>query len=295
MEADWAEKFYDTLRLGEDIYTYLQLRKPSDGEIFISPFGIGDVVWVCTYARQYKRKLGYDNILLVAREYACAAAKLFPDIDDVMALDERQNDALKKYIATKGLYYENGIRYAHFHAVMHPESLDLDFHERNFLEAYDHSIGIRRDDILSQMEIPNPIDDERAKVIKDSILLVPKAFSTGMLQADFWRAMAERMQSLGYKVFTNDDGHTEAIPKTELFRASIEEIASYAKYFKAILAVRTGLCDLLAMTEANLHVIYLNQGGMDFFSLQMLVNNPKVREYVYAPAIQEQILHDMNL
>lgn len=115
-----------------------------------------------------------------------------------------------------------------------------------------------------------------------SVILTPMAHSVQVINQNFWKSLARKLSSLGYKVFTNISSEQEsAIEGTTPLLCSLGEIIDIAKYCGYVIGVRNGLMDLISLSSCQIIALYNADDVMrDFFDItQNNKNNPYTCQY----------------
>ena len=171
-----------------------------------------------------------------------------------------------------------------------------------------HMLDIPEDYVVHPQRMI-PFDDGNDSELRDmfskAVLFCPTMQTQqGYLPEEVYDRLVKYYTDAGYQCYTNYNGfdYERMLNNTTPLASSLQEFSVIAPYFKQVIAVRSGACDLLAQTEANLSVLYhpsdtLNAknvcatpseiGQMTMFGL---VNRKRMSEYVYLPGKEEEFI-----
>ena len=155
----------------------------------------------------------------------------------------------------------------------------------------------------------NPIDDpdfkKHSDLFHNAVLFIPAAQSTALIPNKFWNLLNQKYQHLGIKTFTNYNGleYEQMIPGTLPISTSISDLARIAPYFRQVIALRSGACDLIAQTTANLSILYnqeilngavvLEPNDIKWDSIHKLVNRENLHSYQYLPNLENKLIDNL--
>ena len=218
-------------------------------------FSFGDTLLLCSLIRTYKQKTGVEKVTVILHENQSQIADMFKSIDNVIISDAIIDSLNTFSIINKKWYFENYI-YGYFQNDICGEwDLTALNYKGNMLDAFGTLVlGLSEDnspESLSTSSINNPLEC-RSKYM----VIMPYANSMKKLPVSFWESLVKRANSLGYNVYTNGVGPSEkAIVGTNLISYSFFETIKICSDALVTVSLRSGMCDLLAMTSANLIVI----------------------------------------
>lgn len=89
----------------------------------------------------------------------------------------------------------------------------------------------------------------------NTIIVMPHESSARRLPLSFWEELCREL-SKNYTVYTNTKDETETpIKGTSAVSESLKDMTNICEQCFAVISIRTGMCDLLAFTKANLIVL----------------------------------------
>ena len=264
IRMDWLKRIYESSKVGEEVYQLLTKKAGRGIGVIYSPSNVEDIFWLTALAEEYKKRYKYKHLLFTARERQADVLARFPGIDGTIPLNDDLNLCLRYYIMVQRLYYANDIRYGHF-------LTDLTWEPPYFIHClpcessrlkhmWDTVLGLPYNTKKSTPAIDKIADDVKGNLRK-AILMMLGSFTIRGIPAVLWRKLAYELQKRGYEVYTNYSGlpYDIMLENTNKLETSLREIAAVSLYFKSIIGIRSGICDLLSMTGCSLNVLYLSQ------------------------------------
>ena len=220
------------------------------------PASIGDTLYTAAFVRAYKAEKNVNRICLILKKSHRELGALFPAVDEILVSDEfveilyrysiyTQTWRLKNYIYG---HFKKNLRFEHY-----PEYKREDC--RLILPRYRHLI-LNLPESAKPEGIVWKADTRQMEKRKTDIVIMPYAKSAIMLPESFWEELVRRLKREGYFVYTNIGGEKEkAIWGTTPMSESLLDTARFCEMCGAVISLRSGLCDLLGFTQANLIVI----------------------------------------
>lgn len=224
----------------------------------LCPAGIGDTLYIAAFAKAVKVcHAEINKVCLITKESHACIGGLFEGVDEVIASDCLTEQMDLYSIATKTWYLKNYI-YGHFKKNL-CQTLDSEWYcdtDKNMISFYKRKIlKIPKSAEPEKMILPDTGKD-RAFQKEKAVVLMPCAATVPLLSIDFWNELADRIRLQGYTVYTNVKDNTEApIYGTHPLSESIADTAAICSHVHAVIALRSGMCDVLAMTSAPLIIL----------------------------------------
>lgn len=228
------------------------------------PASIGDTIYVAALVRAYKEKMG-GKVCLILKKGHRELGTLFPAVDEILVSDEIVETLDRYSMYTQTWRLKNYI-YGHFKKSLRFE-YDPEYNRadcRRILPRYQRLILDLSGDVMQgggmqEMAFRSPErkgDGHQAGDRKSEIVIMPYARTAAMLPVFFWEELVRRLKREGYFVYTNIGGEKEKIIAGTIPMAeSLLDTARFCESCGAVIALRSGLCDLLGFTRANLIVI----------------------------------------
>ena len=234
------------------------------------PASIGDTLYVAALARAYKKEnSSVRKVCLILKKGHGELGGAFPSVDEVLVSDEIV-DILDSYSLYTQTWKLKNYIYGHFKKSIHFE-YDKEYENpvcRTILSRYRRLImGVSEKAKLE--DITWNKQGLQIEKYKCDIIIMPYAKTAKMLPMSFWEELTGRLKQEGYSVFTNIGGEKEKpVNGTEPVRETLLDTALLCKNCKAVISLRSGLCDLLGFTPAKLVVINTSEELYDEWNLQ---------------------------
>ena len=237
---------------------------------------IGDMVYGLLPLPALEETTGHQYIIIGNKKYE-ALYKGFAGVEQVILLSEHDLWRFaycnlgylgKKYIykrISKGYFITN----------------DFEFYKKQYpplvgetLVAYTQRV-IYKVRIL-QFKLPR---FNRSTVLKNTIItqnaiiISPYAQSVQPIPTQIFEDMAAILSKNDYIVFTNCGPTEKPINGTSRLACSLEELYEFAPRAKAFIGLRSGICDLLALTKLKMYIFYNNYPLGEFASLREYSQN----------------------
>ena len=308
-EADSKEHFERQLakaRQGLSLYEQIKADYGETTHIFLMRGATGDVYLNGLYLASYCRKVGIENYVVAGD--AKGLKRLAPLFawKKVVALSHGEAEEFqlcytfwRKSDVTDLFMWENTLPL---------NKCRLRMQERfTFMETYQHFIY---KNLVSTEEWQKPLfvplDKELRQKYKElglqegrTVIISPNAYSVKKLPEWFWEKVAIELQVKGYMVFVNLNPAVELNPFRSMqpvffSYAESEAILRYAGHF---LALRSGLCDIVAQVPCRKIILYpaeirqpdynVHRSSRDFASLRMLCPDKEQLVELESPVIED--------
>ena len=240
--------------------------------IIICPGGIGDTVFVCMCLKTLRLKDNKHNII-VCKRFQKNLVQSFID-------NKRESVWISDRIMYSFMFCINELGYQSFsntYIYAHINELNIEKYD-SIVDRYAAILGLN-----SPIEVnyPNITTIQKEKKESPYVIIAPYANSNDiLLPSVFWEDLVSKFNINGIVVYTNCGGDTEKeIVGSIRLNASLVDLYSIASGAKAIVAVRSGLCDWLALSSSNLFVINDPKWGKEW-DLNNFSFNP-VKYYSY--------------
>ncbi len=229
-----------------------------DTTYIVCPYGIGDTLYVCAFLDEYKKAKNRRKVCAIVKKSHSDIPKAFSFIDEVIA-DDSMVEILNCWAIRTQTWELKNFLYGHF-----KKKLDMIFirndnvildsmvtqYRREVMGLSEHSKLALEDFAFTQTESRDCLD-------ANSIVLMPYANSIKSLEISLWERVASHLKKLGYSAFTNVKGPEEAVvPGTEALTGDISYVVSVVRNCKAVISLRSGLCDVLAFCKVPMIVLY---------------------------------------
>lgn len=308
-EADSKERFssqFVKAKQGFSIYQQLKTNYGESVHIFLMRGATGDVFLNGLYLGPYCKKLGINNYVVAGDAKGLKRLAPLFGWNQVMVLSHGEAEALQfcytfwqKPDITDLFMWENTLPL---------NKCRLRMQERfTFLDTYQHFIYRN---VVTPKEWQRPgflpldgalRDKYRAWGLQEgrTVIVSPNAYSVKKLPEWFWEKVAVELQAKGYKVFVNLNPAAELNPFRSMEPVffpydECEAILRYAGYF---LALRSGLCDIVAQVPCRKIILYpseirqpdysVHRSSLDFASLRSLCQDENLLVELESPLIED--------
>lgn len=295
--------------IGGEIYGMLRKYAVNETEIFVCPMHIGDTLLIAAYAEAYKMQKHVRKLVMVSYSVPPETLEMFPGVDAALLLERDQMEALQFFMTVHGLRYENGVRFAY-----HWNILQIEHATPSYMVLLNNRLLLG--DLIRQildldshakmrcMQIPTDEQRIRENIGKygKAVLLMPGTLTEKSLPISFWKQLAKTIHEMGFKVFTNYNGKAgeTMIGGTEPLSTSLREMAELADVFPLFVGVRSGACDLMALSGARVVVVFSGKSGENHIEmvpedrpnawLGDIEENQKIKQYLYLPEKEEELI-----
>ncbi len=295
--------------LGKKLYNSIKEKFTPQVDVIISPKHIGDTIFLCAFIKAYKEQHNCNKVLMIVPESHQGFMHMFPSVDMYLGFDSIDMEALQDYIAVEGLWDEDHIIYGHAPArlILNRDYIEL-FEEYKYdtmlLNTFDY-LKLTGDVVPERMHCKYAAySEDNARRFGNGVLLMPGAYSykTNQVPVEFWIKMAKKLTDSGFEVFSNyNNMDCEILSEgTQPLSTTFEELVDLSRYFKGFIGLRSGICDLVAETNAKLISIYpyltpdtgmeVPQETLRMANLFDLGREEGIWNYQYRPESEEELL-----
>lgn len=255
------------VKKGEKLFSQIMVQDKQIEKVFIcSPIAhIGDIYIIFLYFKEYVKVHDIKNIKIIcAKGIVQQIAKIFGIRDICLILKEKEIYHLIQYaIFSNASDKKIGMLHYHgFYTTHHfnETSLNLTAFIRLVYELPQYIQP------KAPIEIYNSKENLRyvEKIFFDynlrkhkTVILFPYAKSVPTIKEEFWKKLVDELLSKGFTVCTNSSGITEpAIKGTIAVCCKLTALREFVEAAGYMVALRSGICDLLSFANAKKIVIY---------------------------------------
>ncbi|MCM1056849.1 MAG: hypothetical protein NC517_04500 [Firmicutes bacterium] len=210
---------------------------------------------------------------------------------DVKIVSNELVDVLKSFCVATGAWEFKNLLYGHFHRDSNggllPEFFqhnlsDFPARYREFVFRLPQDCELEEPKIVPQRELFEALI-EKYSIGEHTVILMPYAYSMGLLSDAFWEEAADLLTDMGYTVYTNVKDDSEfPIAGTTAICADIATMAALCERCRMVIALRSGICDVLYFTETRLITI----NGQDLIS-QWNAEKSNRKRHIYNFQVKE--------
>ena len=305
------EKF--SLMLTERI---LSIKYPIDKDSFgiILHHHSGEAYLICALLKEFKKIHNIEKIVLLGTcNYHKDIFELFKsDIDSYVIIEHRFHSLLRdKFIDThrkieKGNYYlaadvlawrmvsdfikDKNYTFLDENKISHGEliksciamtNLPVKYSMPNISEYASENVRKKFEElnlaknktVLISVDYQNPAD----------------SFDVGLMKI-FWSKIASKLQSKGYSIVVNSANKCDYLQNVSTIFLNYAETIAFLKLCHSTIGIRSGLYDILSSVDTSFHIIYSDEDFLKMFSLDYLIKNNKLDEYIFSENKMNEII-----
>ncbi len=229
-----------------------------DTTYVVCPYGIGDTLYVCAFLDEYKKSKKRDKVCVISKRSHGVIPKGFSFIDEIIC-DDSLVERLNNWAIRTGTWELGNFLYGHF-----KKKLDMIFIRNDnvildsMITQYRREVmGLSEHSCLSWESFSLDKGEDDGLLGDNSVVLMPYANSIRILDISVWEKISKTLRERGYSVYTNVKGpEEEPIEGTVPLTGDISHVASVTQNCKAVIALRSGLCDVLAFCKIPMIVLY---------------------------------------
>lgn len=243
--------------------------------------GSGDTLYVAALVKSYKEAhpMVKKVCLIVPEKYKELVAR-FSAVDEIIA-SKSLVSALTKYSRANGIWKRCNYIYGHFtNEWLKNESLGL-YKGRNLVSCFKEFVMDLPE--LCELEYPQFQQTyQNDDIDKNTIILMPYAVSVIMLPEFFWEELGRKLVELGFNVYTNiKDESEKVITGTKKISEPIDRMAQICEKSFAVISLRSGMCDILSMTNTTLLIINPQEYAYNLCNIKDMVRKVDIYNFNY--------------
>lgn len=280
--------FKKSINKGMEIYSNIveqyNITVNDSWRFFICPYGgNGDIYIIGQFLDEYIKQNNISDYVITVVGKACKKVGEMFNWKNIVVLNVEESDALVQFSRTIGLKEAKvDILNDCFIQTVNRRLRaykNLDFRRIFQREVFNQSIT---DKVKLKEKLQNDTDiiryaEEKGIIKGKTVILSPYANTVSIIPSEIWEKIAEYFIEKGYKVFTNSSSPEEpVIDGTEPICAPFAYMRQVIEYAGVFIAVRSGLCDIIAAADA-VKVILYPKGRLfgacstyDYFSLNKM-------------------------
>lgn len=285
----------------KSVYKKVTKNMDEDGILFVSPAkSIGDIYLVLMYTRTYIKKENIKNFRYVITGGAAEAICKACNVSNYVKITVKEMLMLRKLVRFLDIPDSRVMVCNEIWAYTNLGKNIIGYGKyNNFSLCYKKSVlGIKEDNL--QFECPFPkYDGDIHKIFHDNnliegktVLLAPYTNYLKPLPNEMWIKIADKLKERGFSVCTNCASEEEKpVPGSIPINLGFGEICSFIETAGYFIGARSGLCDVISSSNADIHIIYQKHMesrfifSHEYYSLQKMELKSKVsvNEYVWEP------------
>lgn len=260
-----------------------------NSEIFYPPQGLGDILFVCSLMKEYKKINPEKRVIIcVTKQHFYDLAKLYKeDVDEVIFYKE--HFSIEKM---EDKIYKDKTFYEIYHSV------------ESFKYLFTKALGMKNESQFCYPEIEKIEDNS----LKNTILIAPDTVSCPkIIDDDFWLNIADELSKKGIKVMFNCVDEKRFVNYEKVF-LDIKTTIQKVNNMKAFISYRSGLADVIGAfcRETPQFVVYPSENipnlgnfstekegveaYFEFCSIKKNFDNDFVNEYIYEDNMMDMLV-----
>ncbi len=256
----------------------LKMRRDPDCLFIVCPFGIGDTLFLASFMKEYKLHEGIGKVCFIVKQSHKDLPGMFSGVDKVIVSD-REVKILRFFAKKTRKYTFGNFLYGHF--ILEPgwpePGLLLGVNGVSLMDIYRRAVLRLPSDCLPEkgtLTMPEAAlaeYDSQFAGQKNVVVLMPNAITVERMDLSFWESLAKKLSDRGYMVYTNVLNVKEApVNGTKQLILPLKEFFCLSRRYRwSCIALRSGICDLLAFSDIPCTVLY---GSEDSYSAWNMKN-----------------------
>lgn len=288
------EQFYSYL----ETYNRLTAGRDKDFIYILAYKANGDVYIAASLVEQLKKKS--KNIILILGGSVCERIAGMFNVNQVLRVTSDEYNAIYNLVRVLGFEITRT-------CIVQPEA----HHYNIFTSVYGYK-GLNFMDLIAravfdlnpQYNIMNPdsvwlTNEESMMLGKKAVIISPYANSLPSCTIEFWEKLVDGLKQREYTVYTNSCGEAEPpVRGTEALFLPIDKMRDMMKGCGAFIAIRSGLCDVIATALCKKIIIYPDKGMgfgtvKDYFSLNEMGLCDDANEIVYNEDKENEVMKEI--
>ena len=136
------------------------------------------------------------------------------------------------------------------------------------------SVTLGRNNIIEHMGR----HEEKGDGKSEYVVIMPYAKSAPMMSLEFWNMLVDELLFRNLKIFTNvGDKREKAIVGTDIINEEIMETAYFCNSAKAVISIRSGMCDVLGLTDSKIIVLNTSEEMSEKWDLSYLWGSKRIK------------------
>lgn len=242
-----------------ELFLFFMIFDRSDTLTVLCCQGIGDSLITAFFLNQLKTDRHIRRLVIICKEGHRDIFESYKCIDRLVC-----NSGLAEYLYSECIKenYKKKINFINSALQQVPPEKRMDTVINGYFTKVLKLSGEKR------IEYPKVVIERKRNkenfIDKDTIIILPYAYSSEELLPDLWIAIVDRLIGLNFKVLTNigHNSREKPIQGTKPYHSSLSELFVYAKESYAVIGIRSGVLDWLACSGCNLLCIDNVWGGL---------------------------------
>ncbi len=257
---------------------------------FVLQDGLGDTLMCLRYADAFVKKNGAEMFFFIRPSHEFIFKAL--DMHNYMVVDamERRNFYYGLDINLFSTPKIGDLFFAHPRLTPMPLSQNDKKEQYDFRDFWGNFLSLQTS-LLQKKEIKAV--PEMVKAARDfmnlhnlqaekTIFISPEECGYKSANAKVFANLAQNLSKKGFSVISNVCVSKNKIQGTIEFSGKFELCMALADMCRAVISVRSGLCDMLYEKGKNLYILYQTKKDFDFYSVNKIFDRNDVNEYMFS-------------
>lgn len=268
--------------------------------IFIVQANAGETVWYARNMNVLVKK--YPNsVVIITKKYHEFIFKMFAPEIPVYLFDPRQEGVA--WALEKDFRYQD----KNIELLLSGKFWHIFFAQNeHFYRSFVSWKKIPQDFSIKPVSISTSVEKnvyEKSREInlnwEKFIVISPEAVSQKPLSISFWKGICMSFLQKGYDVFVNTNDPQYLLPGTKNYFFNFEEVYFLIEKSKGIIALRSGLCDIIACAHVDKYVVYTEYDNFgSLLERYTLIKYPgvdlkTVHEYLFSDYTEETLSKEL--
>ena len=260
----------------------------------LCPYNIGDTILWTSAIKLFKKSQNIQRICVIVKKGLGDLISRFPSVDSVIESDFLR-DRLNTFAYEERIWELKNYYWAH---------VRVDYDSRQILSqdgkvmgnGFELFPGVSLSCALGRGlwldgKYENPSISFNMEIgTGNKVLIMPYAYCVDDIGNGVWEELIDRLA--GFDVYTNCATGQKEIKGSKREERTIVDLAEGCKEYRAIISLRSGLCDLLAMIKVdNLIILYPDNNIKEMFDVRIIWGNTNVTNIVIGDNKQEDIVN----
>lgn len=233
-------------------------RLREDTFYIVCPEHIGETSYALSLVNAFKKEKNVGRVCAIVKKAHGGIPDLFHSVDEKLVSDELV-EICEGFSILNEIWKCRNYLFANYHQ---------EYGNMHVTSIFKSIMCI---DESSELEKIGCARNELSEDHWQSVILMPHAHAVPRLSVSFWEKLAKIFVKNGYEVYTNVVDETEyVIEGTRAASESLVDMAAFAERCSLVIGLRSGLCDLLALTKANMVVIDTSENLHKQFNLDVI-------------------------
>ena len=247
-------------------YGLIWIRTPLDDDewCFVCDRHLGDNYRLLVFLGDFAKKMRTKKLSVIIRKEYSSIPKMFPYISKIIALRNTPNMFITGFVSAYIEVLPSRPILVHLKRPILYQTLPRNgYIYNNALDTYKSYIG------LNSLAMPaRPVikiksrRNAKRKFYKlglkagKTVVIFPNANTHVIRNDDFWRNISAVLKSHGFSIISNSKRGEKIISGIDYVDLEVDELLPFVELAGYMISIRSGICDLLASSDATKFILY---------------------------------------